>query len=187
MGAWDIGPFDNDMAADFAGALDRAPAARRVELVRAALLSSCCAAAGAQGPLTSPSGYLASEGDSFHPWLVATERRFQQVDATHRGAAHPALRSIAFRRDATLHAGYTQPSKTFDLTVLMGYSDLATFGTTFAANYKGAPTTIVQPRQVSVPTWTPAPRARWPPRSAEVCAGRWTSCSRPMPTWSSSP
>ncbi len=43
MGAWDIGPFDNDMAADFAGALDRAPAARRVELVRAALLNAIAA------------------------------------------------------------------------------------------------------------------------------------------------
>lgn len=37
MGAWDIGPFDNDTAADFAAALDRAPAAGRTELVRGAL------------------------------------------------------------------------------------------------------------------------------------------------------
>ncbi|WP_435652346.1 DUF4259 domain-containing protein [Kitasatospora purpeofusca] len=34
MGTWDIGPFDNDTAADFAGDLDDAPAAEREELVR---------------------------------------------------------------------------------------------------------------------------------------------------------
>ena len=36
MGAWDIGPFDNDMAADFGGALDHAEPGERVEKVRAA-------------------------------------------------------------------------------------------------------------------------------------------------------
>lgn len=38
MGAWDIGPFDNDVAADFGGALDAAEPAVRVELVRTALM-----------------------------------------------------------------------------------------------------------------------------------------------------
>jgi hypothetical protein len=37
MGTWDIGPFDNDNAADFAGALDRADEAQRFVLVRDAL------------------------------------------------------------------------------------------------------------------------------------------------------
>jgi Domain of unknown function (DUF4259) len=39
MGTWDVGPFDNDPAADFADALDDAPPAERVELIRGALLS----------------------------------------------------------------------------------------------------------------------------------------------------
>ena len=63
----------------------------------------------------------------------------------------------AFRRDGTAHPGYTQPSKTIDLTVLMSTSDLATFGAAFAAHYKAAPVTVVQPRQVSVPDWTLVP------------------------------
>ncbi|WP_062205101.1 DUF4259 domain-containing protein [Streptomyces sp. NBRC 109706] len=37
MGAWGVGPFDNDMAADFGGALDDAEPAERAERVRAAL------------------------------------------------------------------------------------------------------------------------------------------------------
>ncbi|MEV0523069.1 DUF4259 domain-containing protein [Streptomyces sp. NPDC050439] len=37
MGTWDVGPFDNDTAADFCGDLDDAPAEDRLSLVRAAL------------------------------------------------------------------------------------------------------------------------------------------------------
>lgn len=37
MGTWDVGPFDNDTAADFCGDLDGAPAEDRFGLVRAAL------------------------------------------------------------------------------------------------------------------------------------------------------
>ncbi|MFB7907139.1 DUF4259 domain-containing protein [Kitasatospora sp. NPDC056076] len=37
MGTWDIGPFDNDTAADFAGGLDDAAPGERAGLVRAAL------------------------------------------------------------------------------------------------------------------------------------------------------
>ncbi|MEU5954366.1 DUF4259 domain-containing protein [Streptomyces sp. NPDC047525] len=37
MGTWDVGPFDNDTAADFCGALDDASDGDRLGLVRAAL------------------------------------------------------------------------------------------------------------------------------------------------------
>ncbi|MGW6021146.1 DUF4259 domain-containing protein [Streptomyces sp. NPDC055099] len=37
MGTWDVGPFDNDTAADFCGERDDAPAEDRLGLVRAAL------------------------------------------------------------------------------------------------------------------------------------------------------
>ncbi|MGY1453781.1 DUF4259 domain-containing protein [Streptomyces sp. SS8] len=37
MGTWDIGPFENDMAADFAGTLDGAAPDERESLVRATL------------------------------------------------------------------------------------------------------------------------------------------------------
>ncbi|WP_371495681.1 DUF4259 domain-containing protein [Kitasatospora sp. NBC_00374] len=50
MGTWDIGPFDNDTAADFCGGLDRADAGERAGLVRAAL----------DGALACP-GYLDSD------------------------------------------------------------------------------------------------------------------------------
>ncbi|MFJ4840804.1 DUF4259 domain-containing protein [Streptomyces sp. NPDC088746] len=35
MGTWDIGPFGNDMAADFAYTLDEVPKDKRESLVRA--------------------------------------------------------------------------------------------------------------------------------------------------------
>ncbi|GHI89935.1 DUF4259 domain-containing protein [Streptomyces xanthophaeus] len=41
MGTWDVGPFDNDTAADFSGSLDEAPEGERETLIRAAL---ACAA-----------------------------------------------------------------------------------------------------------------------------------------------
>ena len=47
MGAWDIGPFDNDTAADFAVALDGAAEGEREGLLRGALLR----AAEAEGSL----------------------------------------------------------------------------------------------------------------------------------------
>ncbi|MCM1972101.1 MULTISPECIES: DUF4259 domain-containing protein [unclassified Streptomyces] len=37
MGTWDVGPFDNDTAADFSGSLDEAPEAERPGIIRAAL------------------------------------------------------------------------------------------------------------------------------------------------------
>ncbi|MCX5410292.1 DUF4259 domain-containing protein [Streptomyces sp. NBC_00335] len=37
MGTWDVGPFDNDTAADFGGDLDEAAAGERGDIVRAAL------------------------------------------------------------------------------------------------------------------------------------------------------
>ncbi|WP_331733601.1 DUF4259 domain-containing protein (plasmid) [Embleya sp. NBC_00888] len=40
MGTWDIGPFDNDMAADFAGTLDETPHDQRVGVVRSALMQA---------------------------------------------------------------------------------------------------------------------------------------------------
>ena len=36
MGTWDIGPFDNDTAADFSSTVDEAPSEKRAEVLRAA-------------------------------------------------------------------------------------------------------------------------------------------------------
>ncbi|MFF8959736.1 DUF4259 domain-containing protein [Streptomyces sp. NPDC014894] len=38
MGTWDVGPFDNDTAADFGGHLDQAPEGERGAMVRDALV-----------------------------------------------------------------------------------------------------------------------------------------------------
>lgn len=37
MGTWDVGPFDNDTAADWCGRLHKADPARRIDLIRGAL------------------------------------------------------------------------------------------------------------------------------------------------------
>ncbi|MGW4200859.1 DUF4259 domain-containing protein [Streptomyces sp. NPDC004726] len=39
MGTWDIGPFDNDTAADFSGHVDDAPPGERADVLRGALVS----------------------------------------------------------------------------------------------------------------------------------------------------
>ncbi|MBT2448204.1 DUF4259 domain-containing protein [Streptomyces sp. ISL-43] len=38
MGTWDVGPFDNDTAADFSGGLDEAPEDEREGIIRSALV-----------------------------------------------------------------------------------------------------------------------------------------------------
>ncbi|MDT3399519.1 DUF4259 domain-containing protein [Streptomyces sp. B1866] len=50
MGTWDIGPFDNDEAADFAGTLDRAPVRERARLLRDALRAAAEEAGYLEGP-----------------------------------------------------------------------------------------------------------------------------------------
>lgn len=40
MGTWDVGPFDNDTAADFSGDLDQAPQSEREGIIRNALVRS---------------------------------------------------------------------------------------------------------------------------------------------------
>ena len=52
MGTWDIGPFENDMAADFAGTLDDIAMAEREDVVRSALTLTIQT----QGYLESPEG-----------------------------------------------------------------------------------------------------------------------------------
>jgi hypothetical protein len=52
VGTWDIGPFENDMAADFAHALDEAAPTERENLVRAVLIR----AAESRDYLESPEG-----------------------------------------------------------------------------------------------------------------------------------
>ncbi|MER5988636.1 DUF4259 domain-containing protein [Streptomyces sp. NPDC001787] len=49
MGAWDIGYFDNDTAADFGGRVDDAPPEKRADVLRDAL---------AEAANASPQGYL---------------------------------------------------------------------------------------------------------------------------------
>ncbi|MFJ8045426.1 DUF4259 domain-containing protein [Kitasatospora sp. NPDC096147] len=58
MGTWDIGPFDNDTAADFADDLDEAPAAERVAMVRTALVRAADTPA-APVELDAPVGMVA--------------------------------------------------------------------------------------------------------------------------------
>ncbi|MFG1664971.1 DUF4259 domain-containing protein [Streptomyces sp. Y7] len=55
MGTWDVGPFDNDDAADFAIALDEAAVDERESLVRSVLTR----AANATGYLSTPDAELA--------------------------------------------------------------------------------------------------------------------------------
>ncbi|MFD9541541.1 DUF4259 domain-containing protein [Streptomyces sp. NPDC060022] len=50
MGTWDVGPFDNDTAADFGGDLDEAAAGERAGIVRGALIRVIDTAANLEAP-----------------------------------------------------------------------------------------------------------------------------------------
>jgi hypothetical protein len=107
----------------------------------------------------SPLGAQAVEGGgtSSIPWVYAAARA-QQADGDLIGSPL-AITKIAFRRDGTT-SSTTAVARTIDVTLLMGDTSLASFGTTFASNFLNAPTTVFARRSVNFPDWTTPPTSR---------------------------
>ncbi|MFJ5553031.1 DUF4259 domain-containing protein [Streptomyces sp. NPDC093225] len=138
MGTWDIGPFDNDTAADFGGTLDRAHPDRRACLVREALL---CAASTTEY-LDADIGAEAVAAAA----LVAAQCGGEPADP-HYGPAEPlpdltALRTLAVR---ALDRVLAEPSELLVLWEASGdrpwETGLARLRTTLATTGTPAPAT----------------------------------------------
>ncbi|GGP96696.1 DUF4259 domain-containing protein [Streptomyces roseolilacinus] len=109
MGTWDIGPFDNDTAADFCGDLDEAPAGRREGIIRDALTRVI----GAAGCLEAPESEEAVAAAA----LVAAQCPGGEPAHPVYGPEEPlpdltGLRDLALR---ALDRVVTDPSELMDL------------------------------------------------------------------------
>ena len=119
------------------------------------------AAAGAQS-FTSPRGYATVEGGgTFAHVLASTDAlRWQQIDATVRGAPAPNLGSIAWRRDGQLADNAAYGARVVQqMSVVLAHSTLATIDRDFARNYRDQPVVVFTPKNVNAPDWTRRPAA----------------------------
>ncbi|MCP9211509.1 DUF4259 domain-containing protein [Streptomyces cucumeris] len=109
MGTWDVGPFDNDTAADFCGDLDEAAAGDREGIVRGILTRVIDTA----GYLEAPESERAVAGAA----LVAAQCPEGEPADTAYGPEEP-LPDLTGLRDLALQAldrVMTEPSELMDL------------------------------------------------------------------------
>lgn len=129
--------------------LSELPPMKPSVLLAVPLLASSLAA-----QFTSPVAFDAIEGNASQTVLFgATDRRFQQIDASMITQGAQTISQIAFRRDGD-RAAASAVSRTFDLTIVMGHGSLATASNTFDDNYSATPTTVFATQQVTLPDWT---------------------------------
>ncbi|MFJ5089244.1 DUF4259 domain-containing protein [Streptomyces sp. NPDC088674] len=109
MGTWDVGPFDNDTAADFCGELDEAAAGERAGLIRVILTRVIDTA----GYLEAPESEQAVAGAA----LVAAQCPGGEPADSVYGSEEP-LPDLTGLRDLALQAldrVMTEPSELIDL------------------------------------------------------------------------
>jgi hypothetical protein len=115
VGTWDIGPFDNDTAADFAAALDRAAESEREGILRGALLRT----AEAEGYLD---GDLAVEAVAAAALVAAQCADGEPVSMTS-GPREPLPRLPEDLRELGIQALDRVITKPSELMELWGESD----------------------------------------------------------------
>lgn len=109
MGTWDVGPFDNDDAADWCGSLDDAPAGSRHALIREALAE----AADTTGYLDSAIGVRAVAAAA----LVAAGLPGGEPPCPHYGPKQPlpALGDLRAAARTALDRVISEPSELLEL------------------------------------------------------------------------
>jgi hypothetical protein len=117
-------------------------------------ISLAAASVTAQSAVTSPKGLASVEGNAtFLHW--GANRRFQQIDATHRGTPM-VIKSLGFRRQGT-GGGTNALARTFDMAIVMSHADFGRIDGTFDNNYLDAPVSVFTKKSVNFPDWTTAP------------------------------
>jgi hypothetical protein len=120
------------------------------------------AAPAAAQTFTSPKGYDTVEASGSHSHVLGAVDglRWQQVDATLKGAGYQNLSSIAWRRDGVEADNTAWGARTFQqLSVVLAHATLGSMSNDFGANYKDAPVVVFTPKDVSAPDWTQKPAA----------------------------
>jgi hypothetical protein len=122
------------------------------------------ASVAAQNYVTSPKGFLATEGNSTATTSLGDyqDGRFQYADGTYRGTAM-TVKGTAYR---LANYNYTSTQglgrRWYDVRLYVSECDLATFSTTFTKNPTTVPTQVFSskvewPTQLLKPTTLPAP------------------------------
>ena len=112
----------------------------------------------AQTTFTSPFGYDTTEGATNHAYILGGQLglTWQQIDSTLRGKVL-SVKSIAWRRDATLATSANYVKRTMEVEIFLANSELTKISKTHSANYVGTPTQVVKKKTVNAPDWTTAP------------------------------
>ena len=114
----------------------------------------------AQQTFTSPANMATTEGSGSYGYVLgaASAVRWQQVDATLRGAGYQNIHSIAFRRDGVLATNAAfGPRVLQGLCVWMAHASLPAIRKEQDANYKDTPVLVFTPKDVNAPDWSTRP------------------------------
>jgi hypothetical protein len=110
------------------------------------------AAIAAQSFTVSPSAYATQQGNASNPIpFYNANARYQQIHGDLKGAPK-VIQAMAVRRGAGTQAN--AGPRSLQLTVVMANSDITKVTPTFAANYVGAPVTVMPKTSVNFPDWT---------------------------------
>ncbi|MCB9868641.1 MAG: hypothetical protein H6836_06425 [Planctomycetes bacterium] len=122
------------------------------------LLAGLLCPAFATAQVTSPNGFLSTEGGTNHGYILGNRLglTWQQIDASLRNVVFPA-QSIAWRRDAVTAANTEFGARTMEVEIFLANSDLTKITTNHSANYVGTPTNVVTKKTVNAPDWTNPP------------------------------
>ena len=137
--------------------------------IRASAILALVSFSYAQQTFTAPPGYGTTEGPAaqtlYVPWFDGMGGRYQWSSGSNRGTPRPNINKLEMRRDGLAAASTTWAARTTTLTVVMGHTNMTTLSTTFASNYVGATTTVVNAMPYNVPNHNVpppvAPPAPW--------------------------
>lgn len=111
----------------------------------------------AQSFVVSPTAYELHEGsgNNLIPFYTG-QARYQQIHGDLKNMVR-SISGIGFRRDGTSASSTSNGPRTFDLELLAGDADFATFTTTFATNFVNPPTNVFLRKPVNAPDHGPQP------------------------------
>lgn len=140
---------------------------RRASPCAIALLVPVCTA---QSYFTTPPGFLdkdgAGETQISHPLEGSTSKN-QYMDGGQRGVPR-SIAKLEMRRDAYAPANSSYVARTAMIAVILAHCDVSQPSTTFASNYVGGPTKVVQRRSFTFPALVQPPPTGPAPWSLQI-------------------
>lgn len=108
----------------------------------------------AQTSLVSPVGFDTKEGNGNNTYPFYDTFHYMQIHGDLRNKVL-LIKGQSFRRDGNLSGSYA--SRTLEIEIFMGNSDLSKISSTFANNYLGTRTMVLKKTMVNTPSWATKP------------------------------